>query len=89
MISVRTALRGSDYIHHVEVSTDFIPKQALIYKSVGGVLKSSPHPEAGMPVIRVRLFGPRGGGKDFATFTKAQAKELATALLLVAEDIKE
>ena len=53
------------------------------------MLKSSPHPEAGMRVIRVRLFGPRGGGKDFATFSKAQAKELATALLLIVEEIKE
>lgn len=87
MISVKTALRNSNYIHHIEISAGKISETAITHKYEGGVYKQIPHPEAGMPIVYVQLYGPRGGPKDGATFSKAGAKELATALLTIVETL--
>jgi DNA-directed RNA polymerase subunit L len=88
MITVKTA-DPNPWIAYVEVKGDALSKDLKKYTRVGGLYHSIPHPQAGMPVIRVRLYGPRGGPKDVATFSKAQAKELATALLHIVEEINE
>ena len=45
---------------------------------------SIPHPLIGQPLMQIMFFGPHGGLKEIATLTEAQAKEVASALLLVA-----
>jgi len=84
MISVKTTSRNN-WIASVEVSPDKIESKAMTYVNH----KLVPSPLAGKDLVRIHLFGSRGGPKDTATFSKAQAKELATALLHIAEEINE
>jgi hypothetical protein len=83
MITIKTTAYYN-WIASVKVSLDKIPDSQMAF--IHNQLVISPF--AGKDVVRVSFFGPRGARKDTATFSRAQAKELSTALLLLAEDIE-
>lgn len=85
MIKVKTFDYGYTYIATVTVDDEIVPLAHRLYG--GGIPGGVPHPKAGVSFIRIRLFGPRGGPKDSFSLTKAQAMELAHALMTEAEGI--
>lgn len=86
MIKVKTFdPYGYTWVATVTVDDEMIPLDRKLYGK--GIVGGIPHPLAGTNFIRVRLFGPRGGPKDDFPLTKAQAMELAHALMTEAEGI--